>query len=143
MRSSKWRNRTGDVVAELAGTAKDASIGLGLYLFPWDRHEPCYGKTREYNEFYLAQMTELLTRQFRYGEIKNVFLDGAKVKGEKDMKYFFEGWFSLIHQLQPGAQIFTDAGPDTRWIGDEEGFAGSTCWSLFNKSAVEIGGHNP
>ncbi|KAK4255147.1 hypothetical protein QN277_008181 [Acacia crassicarpa] len=140
VRSSKWKNGTGDVVAELSAAAMDAGIGLGLYLSPWDRHEPCYGKTLEYNEYYLAQMTELLTR---YGKVENVFLDGAKGKGEKDMKYLFERWFSLIHQLQPGALIFTDAGPDTRWIGDEDGFAPPTCWSPFNRSAVEIGGHNP
>lgn len=56
------------------------------------------------------------------------------------MDYFFERWFCLIHQLQPGAIIFSDAGPDTRWIGDEAGVAGSTCWSLFNRSATIIGG---
>lgn len=67
-------------------------------------------------------------------------MDGAKGEGEKDMEYFFDDWFSLIHQLQPGAVIFSDAGPDIRWVGDEAGFAGSTCWSLYNRSAVEIGG---
>ena len=72
--------------------------------------------------------------------IKHVFLDGAKGAGEKDMEYFFDCWFSLIHQLQPEAVIFSDAGPDTRWIGDEAGVAGSTCWSLLNRSAVKIGG---
>lgn len=78
----------------------------------------------------------------RYGEIKYIFLDGAKGDGEKDMEYFFDDWFSLIHQLQPGAAIFSDAGPDTRWVGDEAGVAGTTCWSLFNCSAVKIGGDN-
>ena len=76
----------------------------------------------------------------RYGEIKEVWLDGAKGEGEKDMEYFFDSWFSLIHQLQPGAVIFSDAGPDTRWIGDEAGVAESTCWSLFNRSDAQIGG---
>lgn len=66
-------------------------------------------------------------------------MDGAKGEGEKDMEYFFETWFSLIHQLQPGATIFSDAGPDTRWIGDEAGVAGFTCWSLVNRSAITIG----
>ncbi|CAL0321950.1 unnamed protein product [Lupinus luteus] len=136
VRSTQWRNGEGDVVSDLAVAAKDAGVGLGIYLSPWDRHENCYGKTVEYNEFYLAQMTELLTR---YGEIKDVFLDGAKGEGEKDMKYFFESWFSLIHQLQPGAAIFSDDGPDTRWVGNEGGAAGSTCWSLFNRSAAGIG----
>ena len=59
------------------------------------------------------------------------------------MEYFFECWFSLIHQLQPGAIIFSDAGPDTRWIGNEYGVGGSTCWSLYNTSVTPIGGiHN-
>ncbi|KAI3974788.1 hypothetical protein MKX01_028048 [Papaver californicum] len=55
------------------------------------------------------------------------------------MKYFFRSWFSLIHQLQPGATIFSDAGPDTRWVGDEAGVAGSTCWFLVNQSSLTIG----
>lgn len=123
-------------MGDLADAAREAGIGLGLYLSPWDRHEHCYGNTLEYNQFYMAQMTELLTR---YGDIKEVFLDGAKEEGEKDMDYFFESWFSLIHQHQPGAVIFSDVGPDTRWVGDEDGVAGSTCWSLFNRSSAKIG----
>ncbi|KAL6508754.1 L-fucose permease Glucose/galactose transporter [Orobanche hederae] len=133
VRSSPWRNGTGDVVKELAEAARIGGVQLGLYLSPWDRHEPCYGQTLEYNEYYLGQMTELLTR---FGEIKEVFLDNAKGEGEKEMEYFFEDWFNLIHQLQPGAVIFSDAGPDVRWVGDEAGVAGTTCWSLFNRSEV-------
>ncbi|KAK4440696.1 Alpha-L-fucosidase 1 [Sesamum alatum] len=136
VKSSPWKNGTGDVVKDLADAARIAGLQLGLYLSPWDRHEPCYGKTLEYNEYYLGQMTELLTR---YGEIREVWLDGAKGEGEKDMEYFFDDWFSLIHQLQPGAVIFSDAGPDTRWVGDEGGVAGTTCWSLFNRSNAKIG----
>lgn len=79
----------------------------------------------------------------RYGEIKEVWLDGAKGEGEKDMDYFFKSWFSLIRQLQPGAVIFSDAGPDTRWVGDEAGSASRTCWSLFNTSDAVIGGTDP
>ncbi|KAF3447993.1 hypothetical protein FNV43_RR08701 [Rhamnella rubrinervis] len=55
------------------------------------------------------------------------------------MDYFFESWFSLVHQLQPRAVIFSDVGPDNRWIGDESSVDGSTCWSLFNRSAAKIG----
>ncbi|KAF6166933.1 hypothetical protein GIB67_037446 [Kingdonia uniflora] len=134
--SSSWRNGSGDVVGELANAAREAGIGLGVYLSPWDRHEGCYGRTVEYNGYFLGQMTELLTR---YGEIKEVWLDGAKGEGEKDMEYYFDCWFSLIHQLQPNAVIFSDGGPDTRWVGDEAGVAGSTCWSLFNGSSAMIG----
>lgn len=72
-----------------------------------------------------------------------MWLDGAKGEGEKDMEYFFDSWFSIIRQLQPGAVIFSDAGPDTRWIGDEAGSASHTCWSLFNTSIATIGGTDP
>ncbi|GFQ00211.1 alpha-l-fucosidase 1 [Phtheirospermum japonicum] len=140
VRSSPWRNGSGDVVKELAEAASNCGVQLGLYLSPWDRHEPCYGKTLEYNEYYLGQMTELLTG---YGEIKEVWLDGAKGEGEKSMEYFFDDWFSLIHQLQPRAVIFSDAGPDVRWVGDEAGVAGTTSWSLFNRSATKIGDIDP
>ncbi|OMP02471.1 hypothetical protein COLO4_11063 [Corchorus olitorius] len=137
VKSSSWRNGNGDVVGELAMAAKEAGTALGLYLSPWDRHESCYGKTVDYNKFYLGQMVELLTR---YGDIEEVFLDSAR--GETDMEYYFDTWFSLIHQLQPGAAIFSNFGPDTRWVGNEAGFAASTCWSLFNRSRAEIGGFN-
>ncbi|XP_075519956.1 alpha-L-fucosidase 1-like [Primulina tabacum] len=136
LKSSSWKNGTGDVVKELADAAAVAGLELGLYLSPWDRHEPCYGKTLEYNEYYMGQMTELLTW---YGDIKEIWLDGAKGEGEKDMEYFFDNWFSLIHQLQPQAIIFSDDGPDSRWIGDEAGAARTTCWSLFNRSVIKIG----
>ncbi|XP_071698424.1 alpha-L-fucosidase 1 [Rutidosis leptorrhynchoides] len=140
VKSSPWRNGDGDVVAELAKAADKSGIQLGLYLSPWDRHEVSYGKTLEYNEYYMAQMTELLTR---YGNVKEVWLDGAKGEGEKDMEYFFDNWFSLIHQLQPGAVIFSDAGPDVRWVGDEGGYSSTTCWSLFNRTNATIGGTDP
>ncbi|KAF3340268.1 hypothetical protein FCM35_KLT16039 [Carex littledalei] len=136
VQSSPWLDGQGDVVGDLAAAVEEFGLELGLYLSPWDRHEPCYGNTRDYNEYYLGQMTELLTR---YGEIKEVWLDGAKGEGAKDMDYYFDRWFKLIHQLQPNVIIFSDDGPDSRWVGDEAGVAGSTCWSLFNISDVEIG----
>lgn len=136
VRSSPWSSGEGDVVADLAAAAHEFGLGLGLYLSPWDRHEPCYGKSLEYNEYFLGQMTELLTN---YGDVQEVWLDGAKGKGEKEMVYLFDSWFELIHQLQPRAIIFSDAGPDSRWIGNEAAVAGTTCWSLFNKSSAAIG----
>ncbi|PKU77936.1 alpha-L-fucosidase 1 [Dendrobium catenatum] len=136
VRSSPWSSGEGDIVADLAAAAHEFGLGFGIYLSPWDRHEPCYGKSLEYNEYYLGQMTELLTS---YGDIQEVFLDGAPGKVEKDMVYLFDSWFELIHQLQPKAVIFSEAGPDVRWIGDEAAVSGTTCWSLFNKSSASIG----
>lgn len=134
--SSPWKNGTGDVVQDVAEAAREAGIGLGLYLSPWDRHESSYGRTLGYNEYYLALLRELLTN---YGTIEEVWLDGAKGTDAKSMEYYFDEWFSVIRQLQPEAVIFSDAGPDARWVGDEGGVAGSTCWSMFNSSDVTIG----
>lgn len=67
VKSSPWRGGRGDVVAELADATKEFGIELGIYLSPWDRHDSCYGDTVKYNEYYLAQMTELLTRYCHFG----------------------------------------------------------------------------
>lgn len=61
VKSSPWKNGTGDVVREVADAAKEEGLELGLYMSPWDRHEPCYGDTVLYNEHYLGQLQELLT----------------------------------------------------------------------------------
>ena len=66
-------------------------------------------------------------------------MDGAKGENARDMEYDFEGYRRIIRELQPNAVIFSDAGPDVRWIGNEKGFAGETNWSLLDRNTVEIG----
>ncbi|KAJ7564826.1 hypothetical protein O6H91_02G035300 [Diphasiastrum complanatum] len=139
VQSSLWMKGTGDVVRELAAAVREEGLEMGLYLSPWDRHESTYGQTIAYNELYLGQLHELLTR---YDTISEVWLDGAKGNNTPSMEYKFRDWFTTIRQLQPGANIFSDAGPDTRWVGDEQGQAGSTCWSMVNRSSIQIGGAN-
>ncbi|KAJ7547294.1 hypothetical protein O6H91_08G078800 [Diphasiastrum complanatum] len=134
--SSNWRNGTGDVVGDLVKAAENEGLKVGLYLSPWDRHERSYGEIIQYNEFYLGQMQELLTR---YGSVSEVWLDGAKGENQPAMTYMFNRWFNVVHQLQPTANIFSDAGPDVRWVGNEGGEAGSTCWSMVNSSSIKIG----
>ena len=134
--SSPWRNGSGDVVRELADAANEEGLKLGLYLSPWDMHEPSYGDEEGYNQFYLGQLRELLTR---YGTIAEVWFDGAKGEDAGDMSYAFDEYRSLVRQLQPGAVMFSDEGPDVRWIGNERGFAGQTNWSTLDPSKVEIG----
>lgn len=134
--SSPWREGRGDLVAELARACREAGIGLGLYLSPWDRHEPSYGDERLYNLFYLGQLRELLTD---YGPLVEVWFDGAKGADAKDMQYYFDRYWALVRQLQPEAVMFSDEGPDVRWIGNERGAAGETCWSLLDRSRVKVG----
>ncbi len=135
VKSSPWRGGRGDVVGEVSRACREGGLKLGLYLSPWDRHEPCYG-TAAYNRFYLNQLRELLTG---YGEITEIWLDGAKGKGAKAMEYDFPAYHRMMRQLQPNAVIFSDAGPDVRWIGNERGIAGETCWSMMDRSKVTIG----
>ncbi|GLJ25939.1 hypothetical protein SUGI_0497250 [Cryptomeria japonica] len=133
--SSPWEDGKGDVVKDLSLDAKRQGVDFGVYLSPWDRHEPSYGKELQYNEFYLGQLQELLTK---YGPISEVWFDGAK-GDNTTMTYLFPQWFELVHELQISANIFSDAGPDIRWVGDETGTAGLTFWSTINGSSLKIG----
>ncbi|XP_028089204.1 alpha-L-fucosidase 1 isoform X2 [Camellia sinensis] len=103
VRSSPWKNGNGDVVAELAEAAHSAGVQLGLYLSPWDRHEPCYGKTLEYNEFYMGQMTELLTRYAKGGDP----FGHDWVPAECDVS-IRPGWFWHASELPKSAQTILD-----------------------------------
>ena len=133
--NAAWKNGEGDIVREVAEACRKYDIKLGLYLSPWDMHEPSYG-TPAYNEFYMNQLRELLTS---YGPVAEVWFDGAKGEGARDMKYEFEKWWDLVRELQPGAVIFSDEGPDVRWIGNENGYAGKTNWSKIDRDSVTIG----
>ncbi|KAL5570109.1 hypothetical protein UlMin_026684 [Ulmus minor] len=133
---SPWKNGHGDVVRELVDSAKLRGIDVGLYLSPWDRHDRRYGNDLLYNEYYLAQLQELLNR---YGSVREIWFDGAKGKNATNMTYYFSDWFSMVEELQSSINIFSDAGPDVRWVGNEKGFAGDTCWSTIDRSSLSIG----
>ncbi|HEY7234059.1 MAG TPA: alpha-L-fucosidase [Gemmatimonadaceae bacterium] len=136
---SAWRAGTGDVVREMIEACRAEGLGAGLYLSPWDRHEPSYGDSPRYNDFYCEQLTELLTR---YGAIREVWFDGANGEGPNGRKQVYD-WprvWNLVRRLQPDAVIFSDAGPDIRWIGNERGVAGETNWSTVDPSIVPYPG---
>lgn len=135
VKNSPYKNGKGDIVGELAAACKEAGLKMGIYLSPWDRHDFKYG-TNLYNKYYMDQLTELLTN---YGEISEFWMDGAKGKNAKDMEYDFVGYRSLIYRLSPNALIFSDAGPDVRWIGNERGIAGETNWSMISNDNIAIG----
>ncbi len=134
--SSSWRGGKGDVVRELSVATRTEGIRMGLYLSPWDMHEPVYGDENAYNSFYIGQLRELLGG---YGPLAEVWFDGAKGKDAKDMTYDFAAFWATVRQLQPGAVMFSDEGPDVRWIGNEHGFAGETNWSTIDRTKVKVG----
>lgn len=138
--ASPWRGGSGDVVREAADACAAEGVRFGIYCSPWDRNAPGYGSGAAYVEMYLAQLTELLTG---YGEVAQVWFDGAV--GETDQgrqRYDWETIFATVRRLQPEAVIFSDAGPDVRWVGNEDGIAGHTAWSAIDPARVPSPGRS-
>ncbi len=132
---SPWKNGTGDVVREFVDACRAEGLKPGLYCSPWDRNHPSYGDSAAYNDVYIAQLTELLTR---YGALHEVWFDGANGEGlnGKRQSYDWPRTWALVRALQPNAVIFSDVGPDVRWIGNERGVAGETHWSTIRPESV-------
>ncbi|MBP1672502.1 MAG: alpha-L-fucosidase [Bacteroidetes bacterium] len=132
---SPWRSGKGDVVKEVADACHKHGIGFGVYLSPWDRNASCYG-TDAYNDFFVNQLTELLTQ---YGQVDEVWFDGACGEGPNGKKqvYDFMRWYALIRKLQPQAVIAIMA-PDIRWVGTETGMGRETEWSVIPTSNLDL-----
>lgn len=145
VKSSKWQDGKGDVVKEIADACKRHGLKFGVYLSPWDRNHPDYGRPA-YVEYYRNQLKELLTR---YGPVFEVWWDGANggdgyYGGARETRtidrssyYGWEETTRLVRELQPEAVIFSDAGPDLRWVGNEKGIAGDPCWQTYTPAARE------
>ena len=128
IKNSPYKNGKGDIVRELSDACRKVGIKFGFYLSPWDRNSEYYG-TDKYNDFFKAQLTELLTG---YGEVFEVWFDEAN--GEtatgKRQEYDFDGYFELIRKYQPNAVIYNDHSPDVRWIGNESGSRRHAEWAV-------------
>ena len=144
VKNSPWKNGEGDLIKDLEKSCRKFGLKLGIYLSPWDRNHPEYG-TKKYISYFRNQLTELLTN---YGEIFEVWFDGANGgsgfyggkneirKVDKKTYYDWENTHKIIRELQPNAVIFSDAGPDIRWVGNEKGYANKTTWSNIYKDSV-------
>jgi alpha-L-fucosidase len=142
VKNTPWENGQGDMVREMADACKEYGLKLGIYLSPWDRNHPDYGKP-EYITNFRNQLTELLTN---YGEIFEVWFDGANGgdgyygganeirKIDRTTYYDWKNTYAMIRKLQPNIVIWNDGGDrgDLRWVGTEEGYVGETNWSLLN-----------
>ncbi len=133
---SPWRDGQGDMVREFVDAARAEGLDVGLYLSPWDRNAPSYGDSPAYNGMYVAQLEELLGGT--YGEIAEVWFDGANGEGPngKRQVYDWPRFWETVRRLQPEAVIFSDAGPDVRWVGNERGVAGDPCWSTVDPAVI-------
>jgi alpha-L-fucosidase len=136
--SSPWKNGKGDMVQDFMEASHSNGMAFGTYLSAWDRNDTRYG-TVAYTDAYRAQLTELMTN---YGELFTSWHDGANGgdgyyggRNEKrtiNSATYYE-WeektWPIIRRLQPMASIFSDVGPDMRWVGNEHGFADETSWA--------------
>lgn len=134
--SSSYKGGKGDVVKEVADACRRGNIRFGVYLSPWDRNNENYGKGKAYDDYFVNQLTELLTN---YGEICSVWFDGACGEGTNGKKqvYDWERYYALIRRLQPGACIHV-CGPDIRWCGNESGHTRPAEWSVVPKRTGEV-----
>lgn len=144
VKNAPWKNGEGDLIQELSAACQKHGLKFGIYLSPWDRNSALYGSP-EYISYYRNQLVELLSN---YGEIFEVWLDGANggtgYYGGADENrwvdrksyYDWPNTIALIRELQPNAMIFSDAGPDIRWCGNERGKGGKTNWSTLRRDEV-------
>lgn len=126
--ASPWKGGKGDVVREVSDACQKAGLKFGVYLSPWDRTEASYGEGAAYDDFYVNQLTELLTQ---YGEISCVWLDGANGEGPsgKRQQYDWDRYYETIRRLQPQC-VISVCGPDIRWVGNEAGHTRREEWSV-------------
>lgn len=150
IRNTPYKNGEGDLVGELSEACKKYGLKFGVYLSPWDRNQASYGSPY-YVKFYHRQLIELLSN---YGELFEVWFDGAnggdgwyggaeeKRTFDRRNYYNFPRIFEIVDSLQPKATVFGDGGPGCRWVGNENGFAGETCWSMIPANTVFPGFKN-
>jgi alpha-L-fucosidase len=148
VKNSKWMNGQGDILMELRKACNEYGLKMGVYLSPWDRNSAVYG-TPEYIAYYRNQLFELVTK---YGELFEVWFDGAnggdgyyggaREKRKIDNKTYYD-WpatHKIVRDHQAIAVMFSDAGPDIRWVGNEGGWGSPTNWCLLNRDAMYPGG---
>ncbi|WP_417940460.1 alpha-L-fucosidase [Flavobacterium sp. RS13.1] len=141
VKKSPWKNGNGDVVKELAAACKEYDLKLGLYLSPWDRNHAQYGKP-EYITYFRNQLKELLTN---YGDVFEMWFDGAnggdgyygganETRKINTLEYYdWDETYKLIYKTAPKTLVWGVGPSEARWIGNEEGRAGKTNWSLLRQ----------
>jgi len=135
VKSSPWKGGKGDVVGEVARAARKYGLRFGVYLSPWDRHEPRYKNSAEYDKYYNAELEELSQN---YGDLVEFWLDGA---GSAGHVYDFARYIETLRTYQPNAMVFADMGlfeyGDLRWVGQEDGYIRGENWNVIDRHGYE------
>jgi alpha-L-fucosidase len=147
IKNSPYKNGRGDLVKEVSEACKKHNLLFGIYLSPWDRNRSDYG-TPEYITYYRNQLRELIEN---YGPVFEIWFDGAnggdgyyggareRRKIDNTVYYDWKNTHSIVRELAPQAMMFSDAGPDIRWCGNERGYAGDPNWNTINNDTLHPG----
>lgn len=131
VKSSPWENGQGNVVKRVEQAARKYGLGFGVYLSPWDRHEPRYSNSAEYDKYYAAELDELAQG---YGDLEEFWLDGA---GSEGHVYNFPHILEELRTYQPNSLVFADVGlfeyGDIRWVGNEDGNIPYENWNVIDR----------
>jgi len=131
VKSSPWENGHGDVVRRVADAARKYGLKFGVYLSPWDRHEPRYQNAAAYDQYYIAELDELAQG---YGELEEFWLDGA---GSAGHVYNFSHFIEELRTYQPNTLVFADVAlfdyGDIRWVGNEDGVIPYENWNVIDR----------
>ncbi len=132
VKNSPYKNGQGDVVKEVSEACYEHGIKFGVYLSPWDRNNATYGYGTAYDDYFVNQLTELLTN---YGEVFTVWFDGACGEGDNGKKqmYDWDRYYEVINTLMPQACINV-CGSDVRWCGNEAAQTRESEWSVVPRS---------
>lgn len=137
VRESKWKNGKGDVLKELSQACREYGLKFGVYLSPWDRNHPDYG-TDKYNTVFVNMMKEIIQN---YGPVWEMWWDGANGEGPngKRQVYDWKRFENTVKQFSPRTVVFSDIGPDIRWVGNESGIAGNPNWNFLDTAGFKRG----
>jgi alpha-L-fucosidase len=131
IKSSPWQGGKGDIVGDVARSARKYGLEFGVYLSPWDRHEPRYKDSAAYDDYYQAELTELASN---YGDLVEFWLDGA---GSAGHVYNFPKIIETLRTYQPNTLVFADTGlfeyGDIRWVGTESGRVPYENWNVIDR----------
>ena len=155
--ATPWKDGKGDIVREFTDAARKYGMKVGLYMSPADSHEEIDGRfgngsaktprtiptlvegddragqdlptytydATDYGAYFLNSLYEILTQ---YGEIDEVWFDGAAGNTAKQELFDYPAFYDLIGKLQPGAVVAV-GGRDVRWVGNEAGVARANEWA--------------
>jgi alpha-L-fucosidase len=131
VKSSPFENGKADIVGRVEGAALKYGMKFGVYLSPWDRHEPRYSNSTEYDKYYTAELDELAQH---YGQLEEFWLDGA---GSGGHVYNFPRIVEELRMLQPNTLVFADMAlfeyGDIRWVGNEDGVVPYENWNVIDR----------